>query len=118
MHVPEHVHDLLPLRLAFLDLLRGDLRAQDEQERPARRERLVCELLGVRVRDRVVDVLDGRATGDLADLGEDLGGGELAVEHVGCADRLEPRFVVQRGGRDDGRELLELRELDGWSSMG
>ncbi len=112
MHIPEHARDLLPV--PFLLELRGDDLGKHEHDRAARGYRLVRERLGVGEGDRVVDELDRFALSESRELSEDGGCGEDAVEDVRGAERGEEGGVVRGGGGDYGREVGELRDLDGW----
>ena len=111
VHATEYVHDLLVV--ARLLLVFRDLHGVRDDEHAARREDLVAERLRVREGDRVVDELDGLAARELRDLRCERGCGQGTVEDVGRAEGLEERFVVRGRGGDDGRELGELRYLDG-----
>lgn len=71
-------------------------------------------LLGDRV-ERVDERLAAQEHGERAREGL---GGERAVEDVHRAEGLEEDPVLEGGGRDDGREALELRHLDGCDDKG
>ena len=82
---PPAMHDALAVARLLL-LRRRDLLIEQDDERPPRSERIVCEQLCICDRDGVEDVLDGLAARELLHLGDDGRRRQLAVEHGGRAE--------------------------------
>ncbi len=112
MHVPGDARDALPVRGVLEP--GGDDVGEDDHHGSAWGGCLVREHLRVGEGDGVEDELERGARGELLELGEDRRWGEGAVEDVRGAEGGEEVGVAGGGGGDDGREVGELRDLDGW----
>ena len=104
------MYPLVRVRVRGLELVP---RRHDDEVALRGRERQP-DLERVRQGDGVIYVFE-QAPGELRRLCLELLRGELAVEDVRRAERLEERRVVQRGGGDDGSEAGEASELDDWT---
>lgn len=83
----------------------------DDRERASGCQEGVSGFLRFLDRHRVKDVRQG-SPDELADAFYERSIGQFTVEDVRCSEGEEQVLVVERGGRDDGRETGQRGELN------